>query len=178
VLFIVCNYLKYHRKKRQSSTTEKNTIFHANLFVHKFNMLNSNIESAIQSYKNKQAQQTSGGKQHWSQKCQEATELIELFREFDKDNSKGISPYYTKSKDVIENVYKPIKSLHKYKEHCFYSNYKRLVRSYELEKASRRNKPASVETNNARLASELFIFYFFLFFLLYFQLTSYWLFCR
>jgi hypothetical protein len=86
VLFIVCNYLKYHRKNDKVAQLKKNTIFHANFFVHKFNMLNSSIDHAIQSYINKQQSQQTSGKENWSQKCKESSDLIRLFREFEKDN--------------------------------------------------------------------------------------------
>ena len=125
-------------------------------------MLN-NANVTLQSQRESQIPPTT-----WSQKSQEATNLVELFRQYDEDNNTGVSPYYTKTKDVLENVYQPTQFLHKFKRDRFYNNYKNLVRAYELEKNKRRgtttpakpiNKTAAPtnQNENTRLASEFFL---------------------
>ena len=129
-------------------------------------MLN-NANVTLQSQRESQIPPTT-----WSQKSQEATDLVELFRQYDEDNNTSVSPYYTKTKDMLENVYQPIQFLHKFKRDRFYNNYKNLVRAYELEKNKRHgattlatkpiNKTAAPtnQNENARLASEFFFLYF------------------
>jgi hypothetical protein len=142
-------------------------IFSFIFIAYNFNMLN-NINATLQSQRESQIPPTT-----WSQKSQEATDLVELFRQYDEDNNTGVSPYYTKTKDVLENVYNPIEFLHKFKKDRFYNNYKNLVRAYELEKNKRRGtttlaiKPIAKtvalatpkqQNENTRLASKSLLF--------------------